>query len=346
VIDIEVSMVDTVLVTGVSGFIGGHIAAELLRRGYAVRGSVRSKTRAAGVRAAMAEAGADDALLEIRQLDLLSDEGWSAAAAGCRFVLHVASPFVTAKPKDPADLIRPAVQGTTRAVNAALDAGAERVVVTSALAAVQFAPARRDHVFTASDWTESDGRGLNAYTLSKVRAERAAWEIAGRRGVRDRLAVINPGAVIGPLLDDDPGTSVSAIQQIMAGALPMIPDLRLPWVHVRDIADAHIEAMTSASAGANRTIVATDPSSLIDVAAVLRQRLPEASGKMPARAMPTWFTWVASVFEPQLRDNRWLIGAHQRFDHGPAEALLGRPLRPIPDTIEETGRSLIERGLV
>lgn len=339
-------MADTVLVTGVSGFIGGHIAAELLRRGYAVRGSVRSPARAAEVRTAMARAGADDALLEIRQLDLLSDEGWPAAVSGCRFVLHVASPFVLAKPKDPHDIIRPAVEGTRRAVEAALDAGVERVVITSALATVQFASAAKDHVFTASDWTESDGRGLNAYTLSKVRAEREAWKIAEERGVRDKLAVINPGAVIGPLLADDPGTSVSAIQQIMAGTLPMIPDLRLAWVHVRDIADAHIEAMTSAPAGANRTIVATDPLSLTAVAAVLRHRLPEASGKIPARAMPTWLTWAASVFEPQLRDNRWLIGARQRFDHGPAEALLGRPLRPIPDTIEETGRSLIEHGLV
>ncbi|MFF4020478.1 NAD-dependent epimerase/dehydratase family protein [Streptomyces sp. NPDC001843] len=335
-------MTDTVLVTGVSGFIGGHTAAELLRRGYAVRGSVRSPARAAEVRAAMAQAGADDTLLEILQLDLLSDEGWAAATAGCRFVLHVASPFVTTKPKDPEDLVRPAVQGTTRA----LDAGVERVVVTSSLAAVQYAPARRDHVFTASDWTPLDRRGLGAYVVSKVRAERAAWDIADRRGVRDRLAVINPGAVIGPLLSEDPGTSVSAIQQIMAGALPMVPDLRLPWVHVRDVADAHIEAMTSVTAGAHRTIVATDPSSLIDVASVLRERLPEESGKIPTRAMPTWLTWAASVFEPQLRDNRWIIGSAQRFDHGPAEALLARPLHSIPDAIEETGRSLAERGLV
>jgi nucleoside-diphosphate-sugar epimerase len=339
-------MTDTILVTGVSGFIGGHIAAQLLRRGYAVRGSVRSPARAAEVRAAMAAAGADDTLLEIVQLDLLSDEGWAAATAGCRFVLHVASPFVTTKPKDPQDLIRPAVQGTTRSIDAALDAGVQRVVVTSSLAAVQYAPARSDHVFTASDWTPLDRRGLGAYVVSKVRAERAAWDLADRRGMRDRLTVINPGAVIGPLLSGDPGTSVSAIQQIMAGAVPMIPDLRLPWVHVRDVADAHIEAMTSETAGANRTIVATDPSSLIDVAAVLRERLPEASRKIPRRAMTTWLTWVASVFEPQLRDNRWLIGSAQRFDHDPAEALLGHPLHSIPDTIEETGRSLAKRGLV
>jgi hypothetical protein len=96
---------------------------------------------------------------------------------------------------------------------------------------------------------------------------------------------------------------------------------------VRDVADAHIEAMTSEAAGANRTIVATDPLSLIDVAAVLRERLPEASGKIPRRAMTTWLTWVASVFEPQLRDIRWLIGSAQRFDHDPDEVLLGHFLR-------------------
>jgi nucleoside-diphosphate-sugar epimerase len=115
---------------------------------------------------------------------------------------------------------------------------------------------------------------------------------------------------------------------------------------VRDVADAHIEAMTSETAGGNRTIVATHPLSLIDVAAVLRERLPEASAKIPQRAMMAWLTWVASVFEPQLRDARWLIASAQRFDHGPAEALLGRPVSSIPDTIEETGRSLAERGLV
>ncbi|MET0493303.1 MAG: hypothetical protein ABW000_09265 [Actinoplanes sp.] len=67
---------------------------------------------------------------------------------------------------------------------------------------------------------------------------------------------------------------------------------------------------------------------------------------MPSRAMPTWFTWLASMFEPQLRDNRWLIGQQQRFDRTAAETLLGRPLRSIPDAIEQTGRSLAEHQLI
>ncbi|MGH8965668.1 MAG: NAD-dependent epimerase/dehydratase family protein, partial [Actinomycetes bacterium] len=341
-----VDMADTVLVTGISGFIGGHLAAELLLRGYAVRGSVRSRSRVDEVRTAMAAAGVDTARLEICQLDLLSDQGWPEAVDGCRYVLHVASPFVLAKPKDPDELIRPAVEGATRAVGTALDAGAKRVVMTSTLATMQFARAPRGHIYTDADWTDPADPRLNAYIVSKIKAERAARELAQHRGVPERLALINPGAVIGPLLTNDPGTSVTAIQHIMSGALPMIPDLRLPWVDVRDVADAHIAAMTSAPAAGRRTIIATDPMSLIEVARVIRERLPEQSQRMPARAMPTWFTRLASVFEPQLRDNRWLIGQNQRFDRTIAEMLLGRPLRSIPDAIEQTGRSLVERQLV
>lgn len=339
-------MINRVLVTGASGFIGGHIVADLLRRGFAVRGSVRNRSRTDEVHAAMAAAHVDTTELEICELDLLSDSGWVEAVDGCRYVLHVASPFVLDEPRHPDDLIRPAVEGATRAVATALDAGVQRIVMTSALATMQFAHTPKGHLYTDLDWTDPDDRRLNAYTVSKVRAELAALDLAGRREATDRLALINPGAVIGPLLTRDPGTSVTAIQQLMSGALPLAPDLRLPWVDVRDVSDAHIAAMTDANAGGRRTIVATDPMSLVDVARTLRTRLPSLSGKVPARSMPTWATWLASVFEPQLKANRWLIGANQRFDRAAAETLIGHELRPIRDAIVQTAESLAEHELV
>ena len=103
----------TVLITGVSGFIAKHCAAEMLRAGYGVRGTVRSLKRADEVRATLAR-NADVSRLEFAQADLESDAGWDAAIAGCANVLHVASPFPAAQPRDEQDLIRPAVQGTMR----------------------------------------------------------------------------------------------------------------------------------------------------------------------------------------------------------------------------------------
>ena len=100
-----------VLVTGVSGYIGPHCAAELLEQGYSVRGTVRSAAREASVRRAVGSVSARADEIEFAQADLLDDAGWSEAVSGCDFVLHVASPFIMGEPKDPNDLIKPAVEG-------------------------------------------------------------------------------------------------------------------------------------------------------------------------------------------------------------------------------------------
>src|SRR3546814_8641308 len=116
-------MVDRVLVTGISGYLGSHIALQLLTAGYAVRGSIREPAKGEKMRHALAAAGADITNLELVELDLLRDEGWREAAEGCRYLQHVASPFVLTMPRDRNDLIGPAVQGTKRALAAVFDAG-------------------------------------------------------------------------------------------------------------------------------------------------------------------------------------------------------------------------------
>lgn len=118
-------------------------------------------------------------------------------------MLHVASPFPPAQPKDPDELIVPAHDGTLRVLETALEAGAQRVVVTSSSAAVRNpgAPDLR-RPLTETDWANPGNPKLSPYARSKMLAERSAWDYTEQNGAAERLTVINPGAIIGPLLGD------------------------------------------------------------------------------------------------------------------------------------------------
>src|SRR5277367_1799537 len=190
-----------VLVTGGSGYLGTRLIAALLHDGREVRATVRSPNGEAGVVAAVRRGGADATGLELVVADLTSDDGWSAALEGVEEVHHVASPIPSAQPKDPAELIVPARQGTLRVLRAARDAGARRVVLTSSFAAVGYSPkAVRD--YTEEDWTDPDTPGLAPYPRSKAIAERAAWDFIEREGGHTELVVVNPTFILGPTFDD------------------------------------------------------------------------------------------------------------------------------------------------
>src|SRR3569833_3820521 len=161
-------MADLVLLTGISGFLGGHVGLALLKAGYRVRGSVRDLGKADKVRAALSQAGGDISQLEFAALDLNSDAGWDEAMRGVRYLQHTASPFVTSMPKDKMELIRPAVDGTRRALNAALAANVGRIVLTSSMAAVYYGHDKsRTAPYGAADWTILNSRHIIAYTESK-----------------------------------------------------------------------------------------------------------------------------------------------------------------------------------
>ena len=339
-------MPDLVLVTGISGFLGGHIALQLLAGGYAVRGSVRSLDKADKVRETLAAHGADLARLEIVALDLMADAGWAEAVAGCRFVQHVASPFVIETPRDRNDLIVPAVEGTRRAITAALAAGVERIVLTSSIAAIVYGHYDYDRVFTAGDWTRLDGRPVPAYPESKLRAEREAWRLADRFGAHDKLVAINPGAILGPLLDDDPGTSGALVQRLLNGAVPAAPRISFSIVDVRDVAAAQVAAMTAPGAGGHRFILSDREMSLMELADGLRSALPAYARRLPRLQLPDWIVRFAARFDRRLRDNTGELGKLRRVDGDPGRALIGRPTIPASAAALATARSLIAHGLV
>lgn len=335
-----------VLITGISGFLGGHVALAALRQGYAVRGSLRDLAQADRVRATLRAAGVDITRLEFCALDLLKDDGWTEAASGCQFLLHVASPFALSLPKDEQTLIGPAVEGTRRAIRAALAAGHERIVLTSSVAAIDGGHENYDRELTTTDWTNVEGASVNAYGKSKTLAEQAAWALVEAETKREKLVVINPGTMLGPLLDDDPGTSVAVIQRLLTGKMPMIPNLILPYVDVRDVADAHVAALTAPNAAGRRHIVTNPCEPLPEVAHILRDGLPEAqTQRIPKRQLASWMASVLGLFDKSLRDNKAYLGVTRRYDGSSGLDLLARPLRRTSEAILASAQSLLERRL-
>lgn len=339
-------MADRVLLTGVSGFLGGHLAAALLKAGYEVRGSVRKLSGADAVRSTLARAGAQTDRIEFVELDLTSDRGWAEAVEGCRYLQHTASPFVLRMPKDRDELVRPAVEGTRRAIEAALGAGVERVVLTSSLAAVQYGHGPHPAPFTDADWTKLDGPGVNAYIESKTRAEREAWALMEGAGRRADLAVINPGVILGPLLSQDPGTSATLVQRLLKGGVPAAPRIALSIVDVRDVAEAHVLAMTRPEAAGRRFLLADGPAEFLELANALRGALPSFARRLPRFALPDWAVRLYGIFDRDVRDNITELGTLKRPDAGLVRALLGRDLIGWRDAAIATGKSLVEFHLV
>ena len=145
-------MSSRVLVTGATGFVAGHVIAELLEHGYAVRGTVRDLGKADKRAHLVALADRLGGELEFVAADLDDDAGWAAAVSGCTSVLHVASPFPATPPDDERELIDTAVDGTLRVLRACADGGIQRVVLTSSIAAITYGH-ETDAVRTEADWS-------------------------------------------------------------------------------------------------------------------------------------------------------------------------------------------------
>ena len=335
----------TVLVTGGSGFLGGWCLIELLRRGYAVRTTVRDRSRESDLRAAIGpEVDPGDALTVVAA-DLTDDAGWAEAAAGCDYVLHVASPFPPEQPKNPDELIVPAREGTRRVLGAALDAGVRRTVVTSSIAAIRLGEDSEPRPLDERDWTDPDAPGLTPYVRSKAIAERAAWDMVDERGERERLAVVNPGAILGPVLSEDRSYSLEVVERMLTG-MPGVPKLGFNLVDVRDVVALELAAMAAPEAGGKRFIAVTEWLWMSQVSRILRERLGEQASKAPTRGVPNLAVRAMALFDRGLRSVVGDLGKRTEISSRRARETLGWEPRAIADTIEDTARGMIRHRVV
>jgi dihydroflavonol-4-reductase len=338
---------ETVLVTGGSGFLGSWCLVELLRRGYAVRTTVRDPSRELEVRAMLEQQSGVGDRLSVFVADLNDDAGWEEAVGGCDFVLHVASPFPPQQPKDPDELIVPAREGTLRVLRAGLAAGVKRIVLTSSAVAVANSgkPPASGEAFTEEDWSDPANPDLTPYGRSKTIAERAAWQLVNEGGETRRLAVVAPSAILGPALSDDRSYSLQAIERLLGG-MPGIPKLGFSFVDVRDVADLQLRAMTAPEAAGERFLAAGPFLWMAEVAAILRDRLGPAAAKVPTRNVPNFAVRAMARFDPSLRSIVRDLGRRRPLSSEKAKTMLGWAPRPIEETVVDTAESLMRVGAV
>lgn len=342
-----------VLVTGASGYIAGWIIKYLLDAGHTVRATVRDPNKAASVAHLQKMAAGTPGTLQLFKADLLDRGSFDEAASGCEIVMHTASPFVLDGFTDAHEaLVRPAVEGTSNVLESVnRSPSVKRVVLTSSVAAVVGDNIEMTSVpggiLNEEHWNSTSTPTHNPYQYSKVAAERAAWEIAGRQSRWD-LVSINPSMVYGPALTTaSQSGSVDTLIRMGRGKLfPGLPHLVYGVVDVREVAQAHLAAAFNPAASRRYLLSATELT-MLEIAGILRARWGWRY-LFPFMSVPKSVVWlVGPLFGPVTREFITKnVGYPLKLDNGRSVRELGIRYRPIDETLNEHFRQLIDDGLV
>jgi len=336
-----------ILVTGGSGYIAGVLIRQLLAAGWQVNTTVRDLAREPALRQLLgADQGEARDQLRCFAADLLHDAGWAEAAAGCSHLAHLASPLPAGVPRDANELIVPARDGALRALKAARDAGVQRVVMTSSVAAIAYGHGPGEHRFTERDWTRLEMPGIPAYVQSKTVAERDARDWVAREGGGLAFCTVNPSVVLGPVASADYSASVVLVRSLLDGRIPALPRIGFGIVDVRDVAELHWRALTAPGTADERFIACGGFHWLHEVAAVLRAELGEQARRVPTRRMPDWAVRLLAQVSPTLRAVASELGTVRHQDSSHARDVLGWVPRPPREAIVATARDLISLGVV
>jgi nucleoside-diphosphate-sugar epimerase len=309
-----------------------------MEHGYAVRGTVRDLARADVGHLTEVAGGS----LELVEASLDDDKGWAEAVEGCTYVWHLASPVPAGVPRDENDIIRPAVDGTLRVLQAAARGGVVRVLLASSIDAIVRGHADNTPTRTEADWSVVERSA--PYPKSKTLAERAAWDFVAGRDLE--LVTVNPGLVVGPLLHKEEKTSMEVVRLLLSRKLPAVPRISFSIVDVRDVAAALRLATESADAAGNRYILGTEPMWMGDIARILKATFGPRGYRVPTRALPYWVMWLNARVDKMIRLALDYYGVELRLGLDKAQRELGWKPRTAEESIVDAAESLIRHDVV
>ncbi|PWN25607.1 NAD(P)-binding protein [Jaminaea rosea] len=339
-----------VLVTGITGFLSAHILDSLLSspENFSIRGTLRSKSKSDALLSRFTPE--QQKRIEFVEVKATESSDLTEAVKGVDYILHVASPFVVDVEDVQRDLLTPATEGTLNVLRyASKEKSVQFVGITSSFAAVtdmsKGGPNRPGFTYTDKDWNpagnkeaiEFGGKGGFAYLASKKVAEEAAWDFVEKEKPSFTISAFNPPMIYGPPLQ--PGvkkanlnTSSQAIYGLIS-SLPSMPADQLPlFVHARDVADAHVRAISKHSRGAagRRFLLCGGKFNWALAVHYIAERFPELKERLP------------KGWEESKPDEKALNEEIASIDTSPTEDVLGMQFKGWQKTLEETIQRLLE----
>jgi nucleoside-diphosphate-sugar epimerase len=344
-------MKERALVTGGSGFVGGHVVALLLQEGHAVHTTVRSRANAAKMEGLNELARRYPGQLQIFEADLLDQQAFDAPMLGCDWVFHVASPFLM--PEQIRDgqtqVIEPALRGT-RNVLAAVDRtqSVSRVVLTSTVGAIfgDYIDVRqmKDGVLSEAYFNTSSTPQTNPYHYSKVMAEREAWRICAEQ-TRWTMVSINPGLILGPALTAaSESGSLFLLDELLKGLFFYgAPDFSFTYVDVRDVALAHLRAAQRPQASGRYVLAERQMLSFLDMARLIKP-VHRRPWLLPRWGVPNAVVrLIGPAFGLTQDYMRKHLGIRFTVDNRRSVDELGIVYRPATETLQDHYRAWAQR---
>lgn len=329
----------TVLITGISGFVGSWITHTFLEAGYNVRGTIRSENSIEGLKNLHAKYA--DQLSFAIVPDITTPNAFNQAAKGVTGIVHTANPFVLNPKDNESELLKPSIQGVLNALIAAKtqEPNVTRVVLTGSFANIfdMSKEYRPGYTYTEADWNpatyeeakESDS-GAFSYCAAKGLAERAGWDWLETNKPSFSFAVLCPPWIFGPTLGgikslDHLNESTQAIWKLVDGSAKEVPPVEFGgFCDVRVIATAHLRAFESEEAAGQRIITGSD-FNYQNAVDFLREDFPELHDRIPKGEPGAGKTWPI-----------------YHIDHSKAEKVLGLEFTPLNVTLKDTVVGLLE----
>ncbi|MCR8558980.1 aldehyde reductase [Mucilaginibacter sp. BJC16-A38] len=340
-------MKEKVLLTGISGFLGSHTAIQLLEKGYLVTGTLRDLKRAYEIRKIIAAHTKNADNLSFAQAELSDEAAWLQLTKGMDYVQHIASPFPRTLPKHEDELILPAKNGVLNILKAASANKVKRVVLTSSSGAVLYGKkkGKQSGTFNEGTWTDTSiSKDTTPYLRSKTIAEKAAWDFIQSDKSGMELVTVLPGAILGPVLEEDFGTSANIVLKMLDGSIPALPNIGFDLVDVRSVAESLILAMEVPEAANERFISSAGYMTFKEVSTILKEKYPER--KIPKMILPNFLTRLFALFDKTLQPVLLDLGHQRKVDNSKAKRILHWQPIDNREAVLSCTESLISLGLV